>query len=363
VLRRSAYLSAIVLAVLAGAGACTRSFEQFESERYRPPSGSGGSGGVGGGEVSTTTTTTTTTSTGSGGEDCLNGADDDGDGDVDCADADCGRYACVEVPEGWRGPVVLYEGPESSTLACPDGFSGLEDVGGREVDAPATCSRCACGESDVACSPSPLIVYQGDACDGPRSPSVQLPGVCSPLAGGFEPRSYGAEAPSFDASPCAPSGGEPTGPLAVFQTQGRVCAIAMGGGGCTTGGVCAPGEISAPFQGTVCISSDGDQRCPGGFGDRHLFARGIMDERRCTPCTCGAPLVTCTATTTLYRDAFCTDDVEVVANDGLCAADAARAIALEVEVTAGGSCAPDGGQPTGSAVPDPRQQTTVCCAR
>src|SRR5690606_41422488 len=69
----------------------------------------GGAAGTGGGPSVTSTTsavggatsTTTSSAGGTGGgpveSDCTNGLDDDGDGDVDCDDSDCGDagYTCL----------------------------------------------------------------------------------------------------------------------------------------------------------------------------------------------------------------------------------------------------------------------------
>src|SRR5262245_20963666 len=63
-------------------------------------SGAGGAGGAGaGGAGGTGVTSSSTTSAGSGETDCTNGADDDGDTIIDCADPGClAGHTCAPLP-------------------------------------------------------------------------------------------------------------------------------------------------------------------------------------------------------------------------------------------------------------------------
>ncbi|WP_437577918.1 hypothetical protein [Sorangium sp. So ce887] len=358
-MRRSALQSVTALIALLAASACTLDFDQFEPELFPESSGSGsgGAGGDGGGQVTTASTG------GSGAEHCLNGDDDDGDGAVDCADDDCGGFACVAVPEDWQGPGILYQGPEAADVACPEGLPTRVDVGGLDVlDTPATCSPCSCGAPTVACETPAVTVYGGDECDGA---SLTLPVEsenCIDLGDGFQPGSYSAGAPDVDSATCPASGGEATLPPPRFGTEGVVCAPGPDTGGCAAAEVCAPREIDAPFEQGVCIWREGERRCPDEFGERHVFASSVIDDRDCTPCTCDASGVACAATLTLFERSRCRTPVETVSFNGTCAGDPPPAASVSLEVTGAGSCQPRGGAPRGE-IEEGEDRITVCCAR
>ncbi|WP_437938545.1 hypothetical protein [Sorangium sp. So ce341] len=358
-MRRSAVRSVTALVALLAASACTQDFDQFEPELFPQSSGSG-AGGDGGAQA---TTASTTSSGGGGGEQCSNGDDDDGDGAVDCADDDCGGFACVAVPEDWQGPGLLYQGPEAADVACPAGFSTRVDVGGRDpVDTPATCSPCSCGAPDVECERPAVTVYGDEGCDGA---SVTLPVEsenCINLGDSFQPGSYSADAPDVDSATCAASGGDATLPPPRFGIEGFVCAPGPDAGGCDAGEACAPREVDAPFEQGVCIWREGERRCPEGFGERHVFASSMVDNRGCTRCTCDADGVSCAATLALFGETRCREPIETVPFNGSCVDEPPPAASVSIEVTGTGSCQPRGGDPRGE-VEEGDDKTTVCCAR
>ncbi|WP_437761938.1 hypothetical protein WMF27_02040 [Sorangium sp. So ce281] len=373
-MRRSAFQSVTALVALLAASACTQDFDQFEPELFPGPSGSGSggasssggaassSGGAGGGQTSAGSTTTSSSGAG-GGERCTNGEDDDGDGAVDCADDDCGGFACVAVPEGWQGPGLLYQGPEAADVACPEGFPERVDVGGRDpVDTPATCSPCACGAPTVACETPAVTVYTRGACGGA---DVTLPVQtedCINIGGDFQAGSYSGEAPGVDSATCAPAGGEATLPPPRFGIEGLVCAAASDAGGCEADEACAPREIDAPFEQGACVWRDGERSCPEGFGERHVFASSMVDDRGCTRCTCDTGGVRCAATLTLFEQSRCRGPGETVPFNGACVDDPPPAASVSIEVTGSGSCQPRGGAPSGE-VEEGDDRITVCCAR
>ncbi|WP_437590548.1 hypothetical protein [Sorangium sp. So ce1000] len=370
-MRRSAFQSVTALVALLVASACTQDFDKFEPELFPESSGSGsggagssgssgGAGGVGAGQ----TTAGSTTSGGAGGaERCTNGEDDDGDGAVDCADDDCGGFACVAVPDGWQGPGVLVAGPAAADVACPDGFPERVDVGGRDpLDEPATCTPCTCGAPTVTCEEPAITLYGQDAC---RGLAVQLPipaDRCTDTdaVSNLRPDSYRGEAPNVDSARCAASGGVATVPPPRFGTEGLVCAAPPGAGGCAGGEACAPREIDAPFEPGVCVWREGERRCPPEFTERHVFASSMVDDRGCTECTCDARGVRCAATMTLFEGADCATPIGTVPFDGACVEQIPSAATVSVEVTGTGSCQPRGGAPTGE-VQEGDDRITVCC--
>lgn len=382
-MRKRSLAPLVALLFPALAASCTLDFDRFESTQSSatggPSSGSsgaGGSGGVGGttgsssasgsssvASSSASSSSSVASSSGSGAtEDCLNDVDDDGDGDVDCADSDCGGgFTCVEsAPAAWNGPVALYDGdPAAKPAACPGehplkGYEGNRDLG----DTPAICSACACSAPSVTCNAMPLDL-DGVACAQQKGFATQPPsGQCGPISPPASVTSYTAAAPIAFTGACTPSGGAPTLPPPNWGGAGLVCAGGGLGGGCGNKAACAA-VSGAPFGAGLCIYRTGDLPCPSGFGTRHLYVTSVIDTRGCTPCTCGGGSATCSATTTVYSDGACATAIASVPNDGSCV-DAAGGGSIKVQITKSGSCPPDGGMAKGSLQEGPLR-TTVCC--
>ena len=136
------------VAITAGAGCLYPSDYTFDE---LAPTGQGGAGGAGG----------STSTTGATLEDCSNGADDDGDGQEDCADSECGDqgYTCItSAPVGWTGYFALYTAASGNLPECPNEFPSTIPYTGKSglVAFQAACNPCSCG------------AVEGEACDLPN---------------------------------------------------------------------------------------------------------------------------------------------------------------------------------------------------
>ncbi len=175
---------------------------------------------------------------------CFDGVDNDRDGLVDCADPGCAAVAsCVaEIPDGWTGHAMLYDGDPASPPAGCSGVWTNELVAGRSAPSGtgASCSACGCASpSGGSCA-----AVGGDATVSP--PSAARVGIACTMAA--------------------------TEPAA----------------GCTAG-ACLPTPAGDYVTG-LCIYHSGEVACPAGaFGDRHVFYAGTLDTRGCEACACGAP--------------------------------------------------------------------------
>lgn len=359
----------------------------------------GGGGGAGGNP--------TTSSTGGAGgdigpEDCLNGMDDNGDGDIDCADAKCGEFSCVSaVPDTWTGHFVLFDGPPGMDPDCPSSFPGTTNafLGNGSLDAPpADCSPCTCGgptgqtcntPTEFTIRDAALNMACGEAVPGsincvgsldfgPADGSCFLDFIlpaantCGPNPGmmcdmGTSPCNVSASAVATTVTGglCAPAGGVATVPSPTWMNLGRGCGDPVAAGqGCNGTQVCLP-KPEAPYESGVCISKEGDNACPpGAFTQKHLFFQEFTDTRACEACSCGSPAgSTCTATVQLYSDNLCGNLTASFPAGGcanLAGNPAVRGRRLSVtQPPTGGGCAADGGDPTGETTPT--TPTTFCC--
>jgi hypothetical protein len=309
-------------------------------------------------------TTTASTSSGAGSEDCSNGVDDDGDGDIDCADSDCGAagYTCAAaVPAGWVGPIVR-SSAGVVPAPCGGGFPDAIVKGGASLDAkPATCTACACAQSaDEVCSLPKVTLWDDVNCTGTSETHTPMAvGSCASLdsVDTVSVKIVGATAVS---GTCAASGGAPSGAGAGWQQAATACGNAVTGKGCSDGGACRPS--SPPGYGAeACITHAGDVACPPAYPAKALVYTTIDDTRTCTPCACGGAQGGCSPQTSLYTGFSCNTAAITVANDGQChtlahlIADSMKAAPPVV----GGTCPPSGGVPMGSttaATPE-----TICC--
>ena len=164
---------------------------------------------------------------------------------------------------------------------------------------------------------------------------------------------------------CTPSQVTATLPSVSWLKTAVACqAPASSGGTCGSGAVCSP-IPTAPFNVTQCITAIGALECPAGpYTQRHIDYSGIVDNRSCTACACGAPAgATCTG-----------ESWEVFGGPGNCAgptttfvgpcvllssSDGTTASFIPGTPTGTATCPASGGAPIGSAAVG--EAETVCC--
>jgi hypothetical protein len=292
----------------------------------------------------------------SGAEICDDGADNDCDGEIDCADsADCGARACVAAPpDGWQ-----YVGFDATPSAgCPAAFGASEEVKIVDGDGLAGACVCDCGGS---CADGESAVEIGDAaCAAGTTTTVNVKsdtgGTCTPLASSL-------------AVP-APAGGHVTSPALACNPKvsvksaaaGRVCAAPTSAGGCGASQVCAP-KGAQGFG--LCISKPGVNACPPGFAQRHTAGASANDARACGACTCGS--TPCSGSVTIFSDDKCMTNGAIrhaatLPAGGACASladDGFSAIRYTSKMTGGCSVSSFSTAATGSIAFD--AERTICC--
>lgn len=326
--------------------------------------GAAGDGSAGAGEAGDGSAGAAGSDAPPGDEDCDNNADDDDDGDVDCADDDCDNRVCARnAPTDWDGPVVLYL--DDLPDECPNAFDdelargGLSAAGG-----DAECDTCSCSASSADCATFLNFSFgYEDDCSGVVCPSsvsascISVPPGC--LSGSttayFEPK-----LPSGLDS-CEPSGQTPSISDAEWQDEALACGTdGLERGGCASGSVCAP---PLPDGAALCIMRSGDRECPGSgpYTERTVFYTEIEDTRTCSDCECAQD---CDYTWYTFASADTTCETPLVtldSVDGECAAvtPSGGAVRVGVDIAGNGDCAASGGEPQGSV--SEAGAFTVCC--
>ena len=289
---------------------------------------------------------------------CNNGVDDDGDGQIDCADSDCSSYVCApNAPAGWTGPVAVRDDLSGTSPACSGPYLNNPFKGGRQVNCPPyTCGACSCDATGIGCTtPDVTLWSDNDPTCGGKSNTFPVP-ACKPVMGNFMTN---APAP-IGAGTCGGSRGPDTKPGMSFARTGLACSGATAGGGCP-GGQCLP-IPGAPLEGKLCIFHAGDVTCPAPYSaNKRVYYQNITDARTCTTCSCGMPV--CKGRLWMGPDSSCpTDDGSgTLVPVDMCTHIGGIIAQYMAYVDIGAKCMPSVSTPGGTCPPDATTATTICC--
>ncbi len=291
-----------------------------------------------------------------------------GDAGADGPTVPCTGSCAPVVPQGWEGPLVLYEGANDGGALpqCPS-HTGSGTPVFRGLDGSVSCSACTCGIGTGAqCGAIDIREFTTTTCVLPGTCTTTVPaaGSCALACGAGEGHSVTAQV--TDAGACPADGGAAAKSFA-FGTAGETCSSPPGTGTCAGGGACVT-AAPAPFSSSSCVLASGDVPCPAAYPTQHLYYQGVdASAAGCSPCTCSAPSVACSgAEVTPEANDVCTAAVgPAEAVPTTCAATVLEPAVAYVWVAgtkltaASGPCSADGGQPQGSAAPS--GPVTVCC--
>lgn len=254
-------------------------------------------------------------------EDCVDGRDENGDGNPDCAEPTCLPHArCVPSPTtlgAWEGYSTLVdEGP------CPSELPTSVDAFRADTDKPQ-CGACSC-EAKTSCD-MPVIVTEGAIdCQQGLLTFEATPDQCSTIsktALGYATR---WSVPSTGGTTCAAiTSGETVMPTAKYRPVKVCTGVGRFGVGCPTGQVCAK-------RTKLCVSkaveADTREVCPPDFPIAEIVLpkdgdpeAAFVDDRSCTACTC-APAIGggCDRTLALYGQNGCGGAAGPVVKSGSC---------------------------------------------
>lgn len=276
--------------------------------------GSGGSGagtsvggsGVGGGSM------TTTGAGGSGGaatcdvgtEDCTNDCDDDRDGLIDCADAECSAFVCVAAPTtGWIGPAMV--AVAGSVSSCPAGTVPVQGDGTViTVDGAASCDCSAVAATGGTCTAASLTHYSSAGC---ASGAVALATNAQTCTNHTAFTYTSVLATSVPAGSTCPGPPTMTISMAPITETWLVCAAPSAGGGCQPNEICAP-RPSVGFEPRACVHQLDGGSCPPPYDALALVVGGggVDDQRTCGSCGYNPTGGTCNGRVELFFNDFCT---------------------------------------------------------
>ena len=311
-------------------------------------------------------------------ENCNNGIDDDHDGNIDCADPDCGDFTCApSAPNGgWVGPLAIWQGSGSPpSCANASGFPLEVANANAGIKGSASCPSCSCdAPQGVACQVGAAQLYRDSTCAGASGTLTIAQGNCTAFVSlSYDPASvrWGSAPPGGGA--CVPkTTGSASFPPVAWDTQMRACGDPTPNKGGCAAGTCVPRQ-QAPFGQAMCVYQRGDLPCPvGAYSVKSVYYTGADDARGCSACGCSSPTgTTCTGTMKLYTDQNCSVDETTLTNVLECSPLAPdptppsppymslRSVVYTGTASSTGSCLVQPSVQTGAAIPtDP---VTLCC--
>jgi hypothetical protein len=304
---------------------------------------------------------------------------------------------CVAVAHTpFLGPVLLWTGPTldpaSAPEACPE-KAPVADVWHADLSAsPASCGACSCDSPAGSCTLPTTLTASSMTCGGPQS-GVKYSPFNAPAgwAGGCTSMDKLADGELCNGVPCvksltiagldvtdgdctaktAPSPNPPSPPTWGITTVICQGTPSTGTAGCTDPGmVCTPAAAPGFSQ---CVWHEGVSGCPAylmPYTERHVLYRDPIDQRGCSPCTCGAEAEgSCLAKVSVFADEACSDLVATISIDAtgpacldvLPAGSALGSKSASPPVYQPGTCKVGGGEPIGAVLPDPVTAQTLCC--
>lgn len=278
--------------------------------------------------------------------------------------------ACVpKAPDGWQGPLVIFEGsgaPLPTPPACLEGYKPepvYDGFGG--FVAPDVACTCEClAPTGGSCSAKAAFFTDKDCTQPCSTPTLTYVSgaACAPAP---EPCQFGkTTAVTMQPGTCAANIKAKQPKIApTFTTISRVCAAldAPQQGSCPADRVATP-KTSLPFNtGAYCIARTGAEACPETYPNRRVYYRNdaVFDDRDCD-CACGsAQNASCTGSAIGWDKADCSGGPKTWTSTACIEAKQpfANFVASDVKP---GSCAPEA-RPKGAATPT--TPTTLCCTQ
>jgi hypothetical protein len=272
---------------------------------------------------------------------------------------------CLQIPEGWNGPVAAIDALGSAPSPACEGafgvasFTAFEGLSAADPDCACDCMPPA----GVTCpATSSLNRYDNNVlnCMTQQPDNVhEIIEGCNDIPY-YDDDSFRLIVPDLDlaATPCMPQASS-TVPPVEWATQVAGCELTDAPAACD-GGSCVP-EIDDASQ-RLCVWSEGDVECSGDvFTEKQVLHREVDDTRSCSACSCEAAEGSCGATFTLRAGESCTVASPGGGPEDMCVPIDTPARSVELAYDAPEiSCPPIGGDPEGAAAP--ADAITVCCA-
>ncbi len=319
----------------------------------------------------TTTDATTDTPTGTTSVDPTESTGPDLDTSTSTGEPTCAHNCVALPPMGWSGPVaVLHDAPDDPAATCEGAFDELATIAFASLDAPAATCDCDCDDPEgAACSQVTLENFDNDdvgCAANPPLDSWTFGLSCSNAPGGAAGSRWRATA-EINAGSCDPV---ETFVVADATWGDRYTSCGVENyetAGCQIGLVCVPTPV-APYDGRLCVTYDGEQECPQGYGydERSVYYRDYADDRACESCSCGDVEGECGGSLVLWNPASCSGTpLATLTIGGACVqtltqgVESGDVMAAGLTPNASADCDPSDSQATGEA--EGIDPVTFCC--
>jgi hypothetical protein len=236
----------------------------------------------------------------------------------------CAGVCLPGFPNIWVGPELVWMGDEADAPPCPARASVEGFTARRPPAAPPCAATCTCAPPSGACAlPATLTAAAASCADnGPGvahtsfDPPASWTGACAAtnaipagkLCGGVPCVQSVTIAPlTVSESSCLPIETPNISPP-PWGTFARACTNAGSPPRCSTAdALCVPAAPGPEFK--QCIATIGNPafwNCPATYPEKSVFYSDFVDNRSCSPCSCGAAEGgTCVGSIGLFTDPAC----------------------------------------------------------
>jgi hypothetical protein len=228
-------------------------------------------------------------------ESCLNGLDDDCDGNPDCADSDC-QAATMCVPDPTDFALAVQLNTDAANCAAPYAKSKTV-LHNTPRSTSSDCVGCSCTDPKADCRLKHLGTYPDlDTCNANGAyavwdvPAMPEANGCYEVNTGDDPQGVVIERPDNEIErTCGSVTGTPKPPPIAWGKDATFCEMDRSSrAGCPGGKVCVPRTTNQ-----LCAVATGTPGCPVGFNkSREIeWYDSADDARACVPATCACQAV------------------------------------------------------------------------
>lgn len=283
----------------------------------------------------------------------------------DASDGGTCEVCLPAVPQGWQGPLEIFESAGTSLPPLPSCSNDYPNaIFDGVAQSPSSACSCTCdAPTAITCSTPSVHYFSDPTCATSCAPDQNVGTGCTPLSEGSCSGTHFTFDPAVaSGGSCAPHSTTPT-PVGSAISEARLCGLPTppGNGTCDATELCAP-RAEVPFDLHYCILHAGTSACPSQYPVQEIYGDDASDAGGCAPCTCDAPSgATCDSEAVDFSNGPNCNATSLSSTiPQSCTALGGAKSALSKNLTpTGGSCAAHGGETrNGSAA---AAATTVCC--
>jgi hypothetical protein len=187
---------------------------------------------------------------------------------------------CLDVPDGWSGPVLRVAEPGKSEPLCPN--ATIAELAYEGAPGQHTCTPCACGAPSGECGEPTYHCWSAADCTGNALTTTNADSCLPVLLSGNTAASCRVDpAPTPGGGSCPAVPGQVQG--GSWQLTHGLCPMTSVPDDSCRDGSCF--DTGGSDSAELCVYSSAPDACPEGWDTRYDAWRDAVDGRSCG-CTC-----------------------------------------------------------------------------